>query len=302
MEQAVQARPQGRYYTPEQLDEIGPRLEHKVTGPRALSGSLRDFVVLVWMLAYLEFKLKFFGSILGYAWQLVRPLMMFGVLYFVFTEVIPMGDGVAFYPVCLLSAIVIYSFFAEATTGAVSSVVAREGLIRKISFPVLTAPLSTVTSVFLTVVLNYLVVLGFALASGIAPTWGWLWIAPMLLGIYLISVSVGVGLSALYVHFRDVRPIWEVVTQVFFYATPVIYTIEYAQQRSEFLAKLMMCNPIAAIIQQLRHSVIDPAAPSPAEVLGGGANLLIPVAIAIAIAVGGFLLMRSLAPRLAERL
>lgn len=302
MSAVATSRPQPRTYSAEQLAELGPRLEHRVAGPRAMQGSARDFIVLVWVLAYLEFKLKFFGSVLGYAWQLMRPLLMFSVLYLVFTEVIPLGDGVAYYPVCLLSAIVVFSFFSESTIGSLGSVVAREGLIRKISFPIVAAPIATVTSVFLTVVLNYLVVIGFALASGVGPTWRWIEVPPLLLGVYLIAASVGVGLSALYVRFRDVQPIWEVAAQILFYASPVIYTIEYVQQRSDFLAKVMMCNPVTTIIQQLRHAMIDPTAPSASTVLGGWEYLLIPIGITIGLAALGFLVMRRLAPRLAEEL
>lgn len=302
MESATLSRREPRNYSAEQLVEIGPLLEHEVVGPRAFRGSFRSFLRLTWTLAYLEFKLKFFGSVLGYVWQLLRPLLMFTVLYFVFTEVIPLGDGVNFYPVCLLSAIVVFTFFSESTVNSVASVVSREALIRKVSFPIVAAPAATVTSVFLTVVLNYLVVMGFALVTGVVPTARWLEIVPLLLGVYVISVSVGVALSALYVHFRDVQPIWEVAAQVLFYATPVIYTIEYVQARSEFLAKVMMCNPVTAIIQQLRHVMIDPSAPSAVDVLGGWIYLLIPIGITFGLAAFGFIVMRRLAPRLSEEL
>lgn len=302
MEVASIPRPVLHEYSVEELEELGPKLEHEVTGPRAFRGSARDFFVLTWTLAYLEFKLKFFGSVLGYVWQLLRPLLMFTVLYFVFTEVIPLGDGVKSYPVCLLSAIVVFTFFSESTLGAVSSVFSREALIRKVSFPIIAAPVSTVTSVSLTVALNYLVVMGFALATGVDPTWRWLEIPPLLLGVYVIAISVGVSLSALYVHFRDVQPIWEVAMQVLFYATPVIYTIEYAQAHSELLARVMMMNPVTSIIQQLRHTMIDPSAPSAVDVLGGWVYLLIPIGITIGLAIFGFVIMRRLAPRLSEEL
>lgn len=303
MSQATQRQsPKVTEYTPDQLAAVGERMSDRVIGPTAFSGDLRRFLRLTWMLAYLEFKLKFFGSVLGYAWQLMKPLMMFGVLYFVFTEVIRIGGNVPYYPVVLLSGIVLFSFFSESTVGAVTSVVEREGLIRKISFPIISVPLSTITSVFLTLFLNYFVVMVFAVLSGVTPTWRWIQILPLLVLLYIVAASVGVALSALYVRFRDVKPIWEVIAQVMFYGTPVIYTIEYVQDRSETLAQIMMCNPVATIIQQMRHSVIDPASPSAVDVLGSWWYLMIPMGLVVAMATFAFFSMRRLAPRLAEEL
>lgn len=285
-----------------ELTRTGQMMPERVAGPRAYVGPVKRFIALIWMLAYLEFKMRFFDSVLGYAWQLLRPLFMFGTLYFVFTQVIRIGGEVPFYPVTLLSAIVIYTFFTESTLGAVEAIFSREALIRKVSFPLLAAPLASVTAVVLTLGLNYLVVIGFALASGADPSWRWLEILPLLGAIYVVAASVGMTLSALYIHFRDVKPIWEVITQVMFYASPVIYTIEFVSQRSEKLATLMMCNPLVTIIQQMRHAVIDPNAPTAVEVLGGPWLLAVPVAISVGLLALGIFTMRRMAPRLAEAL
>lgn len=295
-------RPVAREFSDEQLRELAQQMPEQVLGPRALSGSPKRFFRLTWMLAYLDFKLKFFGSILGYAWQLVRPLAMFGVLYVVFTEVIRIGGSVPYYPVVLLSGIVLFSFFSESTIGAITSIVGAEGLIRKISFPILSIPLATVTSVFLTLCLNYCVVLVFAVASGVDPTWRWIQILPLLGLLYLVASSIAVSLASYYVRFRDVMPIWEVIAQVLFYASPVIYTIEFVQERSNLLAQAMMCNPVTAIIQQMRHAALDPASPSTVDVLGSWWALLIPMGIVAALALFGFFSMRRLAPHVAEEL
>lgn len=296
------SRPVARDLGRGDYSELAARMPTRVIGPRAMSGDFRRFLTLTWMLAYLEFKLKFFGSVLGYAWQLMKPLMMFAVLYFVFTEVIRIGGGVPYYPVVLLSGIVLFGFFSESTVGAITSVVEREGLIRKISFPIVSVPISTVTSVFLTLMLNYLVVLSFALASGVTPTWRWIQIGPLLVLLYIVAASASLALSSLYVRFRDVKPIWEVIAQVLFYATPVIYTIEFVQEKSATLAQVMMCNPLATILQQMRHSAIDPASPSAVDALGGWLYLAIPMGIVVLMALFGFFSMRRLAPNLAEEL
>lgn len=302
VETPTRPSPKVHQYTDEQLRALTEKMPSRVAGPQALGGTARRFLALTWMLAYLDFKLKFFGSVLGYAWQLVKPLAMFGVLFFVFTEVVPLGRGVPYYGVVLLSGIVLFSFFSEASVGAVTSVLNAEGLIRKISFPIMAIPLASVTSIFLTLFLNYGVVLTFALAAGVRPTLGWLQIVPLLFLLFLVTASVSVALSAYYVRFRDVKPIWEVMAQVLFYACPVIYPISFVQERSETLATVMMCNPVATIIEQMRHAAIDPSAPSAVDVLGSWWLLAIPMGIVVLLTVFGYFSMKRLAPTVAEEL
>ena len=86
-------------------------------------------------LAVTDFKLRFFGSALGYVWTLMRPLLLFGVLYLVFTEVVRFGDGVKHYPVYLLAAIVLFTFFSETTSRGVTSLVERENLLQEGALP-----------------------------------------------------------------------------------------------------------------------------------------------------------------------
>ena len=289
-------------YSAVELEQVVDRMPSRVLGPQAMSGTLKRFFALTWMLAYLDFKLKFFGSILGYAWQLVKPLAMFGVLYLVFTQIFPFG-AIPNYGVVLLSGIVLMSFFNESTVTSIGSVLGAEGLIRKISFPIMAIPLASVTSIFLTLFLNYGVVLIFALANGIRPTLGWLQIVPLLFLLYLVAASVSLALSSFYVRFRDVKPIWEVFAQALFYATPVIYPIEYVQDRAgDTAATIMMCNPIATIIEQMRHAAIDPAAPSAVDVLGSWWMLSIPMGIVVLLAVFGYSSMKRLAPTVAEEM
>jgi ABC-2 type transport system permease protein len=146
----------------------GTRLGPAVTGPSALGDQPMRALQLSLALAATDFKLRFFGSVLGYFWQLVRPLLLFGVLYVVFTEFIRIGDAVTFYPVVLLTNIVLFTFFAEGT-GAVTSLLDRENLVRKVQFPLLSIPLATVLLAAFNLVLNGLAVLVFALASGVRP-------------------------------------------------------------------------------------------------------------------------------------
>jgi ABC-2 type transport system permease protein len=269
-------------------------------GPSALGGDPKRFWTLTWTLAVLEFRLKFFGSVLGYFWQLMRPLLLFGVLYFVFTELVRLGGGVQDYPVILLMGIIIYTFYAEATGTAVGSVPDRESLVRKVHFPRLVIPLSVVLTTFLNFALNFIVVMLFVLASGIAPRWSWLEIVPLVIALGLLSTGIGTLLAALFVRYRDVRPIWDVILQMTFYGSPILYPIEKIPDES--LQRLIMCSPLAVIVQQARHAIIDVNAPSAAEVMGGAVWLLIPLGVLIGVCVLGYVVFDRSAPHIAEEL
>jgi ABC-2 type transport system permease protein len=276
-------------------------LRQPITGPQAVGDDRRRMLYLSAALALTDFKLRFFGSVLGYFWQLVRPLLLFGVLYLVFTKFVRLGAGVPFYPVLLLSNIVLFTFFAEGTGAAVTSLVDRESLVRKVQFPLLAIPLATVLFAAFNLALNGLAVLIFAIASGVQPHWTWLEF-PLLLGALGVFVlGLAILLSALFVRFRDARPIWEVALQLFFYGTPIIYAIETVHI-SLTMQHLIMCNPLAAILQQFRHAMIDPTAPSAAAAAGGAARLAIPAAIVVAVFLLGAWCFNREAPRAAEEL
>jgi ABC-2 type transport system permease protein len=271
-----------------------------IRGPSALGDNPRRALYLSIALAVTDFKLRFFGSVLGYLWQLVRPLLLFGVLYLVFTHFVRIGAGVDFYPVLLLSNIVLYTFFSEGS-GAVTSLVHREGLVRKVQFPLLAIPVATVLLALFNLVLNGLAVLIFALASGVKPHWSWLEVPLLLSALCIFVLGLAMLLSALYVRFRDVQPIWEVVMQLFFYGTPIIYAIETIGV-SKNVRELIMLNPLASILQQFRHAAIDPNAPSAAAAVGGGARLLIPASIVVAVFLLGLWFFNREAPVVAEEL
>lgn len=268
-------------------------------GPTAVGDDLRRLVNLTFTLAANDFKLRFFGSALGYLWSLMRPLLLFGVLYFVFTEVVRFGAGVKHYPVYLLAAIVLFTFFSETTSRGVTSLIERETLLRKIRFPRMVVPLSVALHALFNLGLNLLVVFVFVFASGIDPRWAWLEMVPLILLLVMLSTGTTMLLSALYVRYRDVQPIWEVILQILFYASPIIYVTESFPDSIEREA---MANPITAILTQMRHVLIDPAAPTAAQAIGGGARLLIPLlVIAVVFALGIWVFAKE-APRIAEDL
>jgi ABC-2 type transport system permease protein len=230
----------------------------------------------------------------------MHPLLLFGVLYLVFTQVVRLGEDVRFYPVVLLSGIVLFVFLSESTSQAVQSLVDREPIVRKIQFPRLAVPLSTVLTALFRLGLNLVVVVVFLLIAGGDVRLSWLE-APFLIALLVIlAAGLATLLSALYVNLRDVKPIWDVILQVLFYGTPIFYTIEFVPSQS--LQELLMLNPFAAILQQFRHAVIDPSNPSAYDAVGGDARILIPLALIALIAVVGLRYFDRKAPRIAEEL
>ena len=269
-------------------------------GPSALGEGVRRFASLTFMLAATDFKLRWFGSALGYLWTLMKPLLLFGVLYVVFTEVVKFGEGVKNYPVYLLCAIVLFTYFGETTSRGVTSLVDRDNLLRKIRFPRLVIPLAVALHSLFNLGLNMIAVFVFVVAAGIEPNVDWLQL-PLLVGmIVVLATGVTMMLSALYVRFRDVEPIWEVALQLLFYASPVIYVVTTIPNHD--LQRLAVMNPIGAILTQMRHALVDPSAPTAITVLGGWQWLAVPTGIVVALfALGWWVFMRE-APRIAENL
>lgn len=277
-------------------------LPQPIKGPSALTGDPRRFLHLTWTLAVQEFKLRFFGSLLGYLWQLMRPLMLFGVLYVVFTQFVKVSDQHLF-PVSLLLGIVLFTFFAEATAGAVSAVVDREQLVRKIHFPRLAIPLSVVLTAGFNLALNLIVVFIFGLILGIQVRWAWLELPALVVLLGFFAIGLAALLSALYVRFRDIRPIWDVTLQVLFYGSMIIVPFETVYDRFHTLARILLANPLAAIVQQARHAVVDPSLPGVAAgVVGGIVWGVLPLAIAVLTMVLGLWVFNQQAPRIAEDL
>ena len=273
---------------------------YRVRGPTALGRDPRRFWNLTRTLAATDWKVRFYGSALGYLWSLLRPLMLFGSVYFVFSYVVQAGAGVEHYGVILLLAMILYFFFSEVTAAGVTSMVDRESLLRKVGFPRAVVPLAVALVAAMNLALNLVVVAIFVIASGVQPRWTWL-LLPIPLALMLVfATGVAMLLSALYVRYRDVRPIWEVVLQGLFYATPILYPIEAVIGHSQTLAKIALCNPIAAIIQQSRYLLVGGT--SLGEGLGSSALAAIPLVILVAVTVLGFLVFDRMAPRAAEEL
>lgn len=290
-------------------------LGRPIRGPRALTDDWPRFWHLTYNIARNEFKLKFFGSALGYLWQLMRPLLLFGVLYVFFVGIfhVDRAEGAAgkFYGAQLLGSIVLFTFFTEATTGAVRSVVDRESLVRKIQFPRLVIPISLVLLGLFNLGLNLVVVMIFAVGSGVRPMLSWLELPLILVVLIAFSTGLAMWLSALFVRFRDIQPIWDVVSQILFYSSPVIIPVETVRhklygpahsQLQHLLYHIYMLNPLAVVFQQFRHAMINHNAISAGTALGGWDALFASLGLVAAVFMLGFWVFNRSAPHVAENL
>ena len=287
-------------------------LGQPIRGPRALSDSWPRFWHLSYNIARSEIKLKYFGSALGYLWQVMRPLLLFGVLYVFFVVVfhVNKGKGAAgeFYGAQLLGSIVLFTMFSEATSGSVRSVVDRENLVRKIQFPRLAIPTSVVLLALFNLVLNLVVVMLFALIAGVRPMLSWRELPLIVAVLTTLTAGLAMLLSALFVRFRDISPIWEVLSQILFYSSPVIIPAETVHEKlahgrvDHLLYHLYTLNPLVTIFQAFRHAMINPATMSAGEVMGSNAALLAPAAIVVGLFILGFRVFSNAAPHIAEEL
>jgi ABC-2 type transport system permease protein len=272
-----------------------------VRGPSALGGGRHRFFELLWLMSVTEFKKTFFGTVLGYVWSLMRPLLLFAVLLLVFTQVFKLGSEVAHYEVLLLFNIVLFGLFLEGTGGAVGSVVGQEGIVRKTQFPRLVIPLSVVLTALFTLALNMIVVVIFMLAFGAPPLWTWLLFPVILVPLVVLVCGLSMLLSALNVRFRDVAIIWTVIATALNYATPVIYPLQIIQ--NETLKHALMANPLAPLFQQAHLWLIDdPKTESLVTAAGGPLPLVVAGLIYVAICVAGVWVFNREAPRIAEQL
>ena len=212
--------------------------------------------ILLAELTKTDFKLRYQGSVLGYLWALLRPLMMFAILYIVFAKLLRFGGDIPHYPVYLLCGTTIWSFFTECTSQGIQAIVTRGDLIRKISFPKYIVVVSATLTAVINMLINLVVVIIFALINGVEPSWTWLLVPFSLIELYILSLGISLLLGAVNVKYRDITSIWDVCIQALFYAVPIIYPISMVASSSIIAARIILLNPIAQSIQDIRHNLI----------------------------------------------
>jgi ABC-2 type transport system permease protein len=248
-----------------------------------------------------EFRLKYSGSMLGYFWSVAKPLAFFTMLYFVFGHIFKLNSLSVYYPVSLLMGIVLYTFVADATNLAMYSLVTRQSLLRKLVFPRIAIPTSAVLTAGITFIVNLLVVGVFVAVKGVSPRLSWLLVIPLLLELFVLVLAVSIVLATIFVRLRDIGQIWDLILQLFFYASPIVYPIGYLPGWARTIAFL---NPFTQILQQIRAIVLYPDLAknkiTASQTLGNWGGLA-PIAIVLALAVVSVLFFRREESWFAER-
>lgn len=249
-----------------------------------------------------DFKLRYQASVLGYLWSLLKPLMMFGVLYVVFTQVIKVGNTIPYYPSYLLLGLVLWTFFVESTMSGMDAIVSRGDLIRKVSIPKYIIVVSTTASAFVNFLLNMIVVFIF-MGFGHVPLRWTILVAPVFIAeLIVFCVAVSFLLAALFVKFRDFRHIWEVALQILFYATPILYSLSTLPPKLSKLAKIMSLNPLTQIFQDTRSFMLSPKIMTTKQVFHSQIGRLLPMAIVIGLCIIASIYFKRSSQKFAEEI
>lgn len=213
-----------------------------------------------------DFKVRYQGSVLGYAWSVLRPLFLFAILYIVIVKFLGVGAEIPHPGVSLLLGIVLWTFFADATTTAMTSIVGRGDLIKKISIPRYLVVVSSLVSALINLCINLLVVFVFAILDGVSLMKSWVLLPFLVIELFIFAMALGFFLSALFVKYRDASYIWEVLLQAGFYATPILYPLSRVAEKYQ---SIILLNPVAQIIQDSRWSFISHETITPIDRLDG---------------------------------
>ena len=209
-------------------------------------------IILLRELVITDFKLRYQGSFLGYVWSLLKPLMLFAIMYIVFVHFLRFGAGIDHFAVALLLGIVMWTFFSEATNQGMQAIIERGDLLRKINFPKYILVISATVSALINFVLNLLVVFIFMLIDGVAFGWSALLFPLTILVLYAFSLALAFFLAAINVKFRDIGHLWEVFLQALFYESPIIYPHQMVMEFNEPAAHVLMLSPIAVLFLNAR--------------------------------------------------
>jgi ABC-2 type transport system permease protein len=269
----------------------------EIQGPAAFGGSVKRFFDLTWLMSVTEFKLTYFGTVFGYLWSLVLPLVRFAVLYVVFTRIIRFDAPN--YAQFLLLNLTLYALFSDATTRAVRSVVSNENIVRKTQFPRIVIPLSVVTTALFNLGLNLIAVLVFLTATGVGPRVTWLALPLIVAVLAVMTTGVSLLVSALFVRFRDVAQMWGLLVLVLFYASPVLWPVEELPDEMRFL---YFVNPLVPVLEEARRLIVDPTALTAVDAAGSVFGIIAPALVVVVVCAIGLWTFVRAAPRVAEEL
>ncbi len=264
----------------------------------------RYSMILLRELVKTDFKVKYQDSFLGYLWSALKPLFMFAIMYFAFVKIMRIGAGIDFWPTALLFGNVIWQFFNDVSKGGLKTVVNHGGLLRKMKFPRYVIVISSSLSACISLGINLVIVAIFGAINHVPLSWWILLVIPVVILVYIFSLGLAFLLSTIYVKFRDIEYIWDVITQGLFYASAIIFPMTYVlniHAVGTVLAQILLINPLAMALQEFRHFAINADIPSLSSISGGNWWFIIfPILIAIAAFVLGALYFKKKSPSFAE--
>lgn len=235
---------------------------------------------LVMALAKTDFKLRYHGSVLGYFWAVMRPLLLFVVLNTVFSFVLDLKSfNIPFYSLQLLTGILLFSFFSEGTISGMNSLVSKTQLVTKTYIPRWTIIFASTLNTAFVFFANLIVLALFFMYYGKLPTLGGVLIfSTVSLLLYMLIVSFSLITAPLFTRFRDLAMIWEVLLSVIMYTSPIIYPLAVIPEQFQ---KFFLLNPIGFIIHHAKSSLVADTFPSGYAVglFIGGCSIIFAVAI-----------------------
>ena len=250
-----------------------------------------------------NFKLRYQGSYLGVLWSVLQPLMLFAVMYVVFVKFLKFTDGTPTFPISVLCGTCLWQFFTESTSMGMRSIVDRGDLLRKIHFPNYIIVAATTMGSMISLAINLGVVILFGFFAHAHYTWRVITVIPSILQLYAISLGVALLLGSLYVYFRDIGHIWDVILQALFYATPIIYPLSMVQKNPKFswAADFMMLMPTTQTIMDIRHNLLSPEyVPTIWTVVDNKILCLIPYVLSVLVLWLGVHVFRKYSAKFAE--
>ena len=225
--------------------------------PFELISELRKKRSLVFLFAVNGVKLRYKNSILGFFWSFLEPLLMLSVLYFVFSTI--MKSDVENYPIYILSGLIFWYGFNRATSMGLSSLLGNSGIIQKTYFRRELLVISSSLTAFIMMSFEFVVLIVFFIVLKFVPPTTIVLLPLLLIDLFILSLGVSLILSVLYVYFRDIKFIWEVVLRAGFFLTPIVYSLEMFPEN---IRSILNLNPLVPIFDTARGLILYNSLPS----------------------------------------
>jgi ABC-2 type transport system permease protein len=270
-----------------------------IRGPKAFGGGWRRTWDLLWLMSVTEFRVQYTNTALGYIWSVLKPFGFFGVIYLVISQVLRFADLIPNFAMVLILGLVLFQYFTESTNAALRSISAKESMLRKTQFPRIVIPLSVNLSAAITLLFNLVGVFLLFIVVGLEPLATWLLLPIVVVPLIVLTTTLSMLLAVAFVRSEDMGQAWSLVIRALFYASPILYTLVVIP---DSIRPLIAANPLTPLIEYARIWVINPDSPTPVDLVGVGAGLLVPLGLIVAIGIAGLWLFNRDAPRVAEAL